>query len=214
MMAVDTGVDAVFEEYSEYLCKENDVKEGIRDVVKDLEQSVREIQTILQRIHRPGGVQEIGNLAESSRSKFEKIKSLFKELEKKVPEDSYWRYNNLWNHTTSRISYLSSLIIYLESEKMASRPEVAAMMGLKIAPPGFYLDLEDYLGGLTFLSNELSRFSVNCVTSEDYDRPVRISEFISSLNTGFRMLNLKNDGLRKKFDGLKVKMVKMLSYII
>ena len=106
---------------------------------------------------------------------------MFKELEKKVPEDSYWRYNNLWNHTTSRISYLSSLIIYLEvnilltskslnhnislaitcscyqSEKMASRPEVAAMMGLKIAPPGFYLDLEDYLGGLTFLSNELSR---------------------------------------------------------
>ena len=32
MMAVDTGVDAVFEEYSEYLCKENDVKEVIKEV--------------------------------------------------------------------------------------------------------------------------------------------------------------------------------------
>ena len=35
-------------------------------------------------------------------------------------------------------------------------------------------------------SNELSRLTVNCVTSEDYSRPERIATFLSTLHTGFR----------------------------
>ena len=50
------------------------------------------------------------------------------------------------------------------------------------------LDIEEYLIGLTHLSNELSRLSVNCVTSEDYSRPERIADFITSLNSGFRFI--------------------------
>ena len=71
------------------------------------------------------------------------------------------------------------------------------------------LDIEEYLIGLTHLSNELSRLSVNCVTSQDYARPVRIADFINSLNSGFRLLNLKNDNLRKKFDGIKYDLKKV-----
>ena len=51
--------------------------------------------------------------------------------------------------------------------------------------------------------------SVNCVTSEDYARPEKIAEFINSLNSGFRLLNLKNDNLRKKFDGIKYDLKKV-----
>lgn len=48
-----------------------------------------------------------------------------------------------------------------------------------------------------------SRLAVNSVTSGDYSRPIRISAFMGELNSGFRLLNLKNDSLRKRFDGLK-----------
>ena len=41
------------------------------------------------------------------------------------------------------------------------------------------------------------------MTQGDYERPLRISAFVGDLLTGFRLLNLKNDGLRKKFDSLK-----------
>lgn len=37
----------------------------------------------------------------------------------------------------------------------------------------------------------------------DYSRAPQVSRFIGNLSTGFRLLNLKNDGLRKRFDGLK-----------
>jgi Translin family len=32
---------------------------------------------------------------------------------------------------------------------------------------------------------------------------MEISKFLSELNAGFRLLNLKNDSLRKRFDALK-----------
>ena len=48
-----------------------------------------------------------------------------------------------------------------------------------------------------------SRLAVNSVILEDYKRPFDIAAFISDVIAGFRLLNLKNDNLRKKFDSLK-----------
>lgn len=45
--------------------------------------------------------------------------------------------------------------------------------------------------------------AVNSVTYGDYNRPINISKFVTELNAGFRLLNLKNDSLRKRFDALK-----------
>jgi predicted translin family RNA/ssDNA-binding protein len=80
-----------------------------------------------------------------------------------------------------------------------------SMFTVKMNPEeaSVYLDLEDYLHGLLLMANELSRFTINCVINRDYSRPVRIGQFMSDLNNGFRELNLKNDFLRKKYDGLK-----------
>lgn len=81
---------------------------------------------------------------------------------------------------------------------------------------GFHLDIEDYLMGVLLLASELSRFATNAVTLGDYDRPMQISRFVADLSAGFRVLNLKNDGLRKRFDGLKydVKKIEEIVYDI
>jgi len=50
---------------------------------------------------------------------------------------------------------------------------------------------------------------VNSVTSADYGRPYKIAVFVAELDAGFRLLNLKNDSLRKKFDGLKYDLKKI-----
>ena len=59
-----------------------------------------------------------------------------------------------------------------------------------------------------------SRLSVNSVTAGDYSRPLHISTFINELDSGFRLLNHKNDSLRKRYDGLKydVKKVEEVVY--
>ena len=54
-----------------------------------------------------------------------------------------------------------------------------------------------------------SRLAVNAVTSGDYGRPMKIAKFVGELDSGFRLLNLKNDSLRKRFDGLKYDLKKV-----
>lgn len=45
-----------------------------------------------------------------------------------------------------------------------------------------------------------------------------MSQFVAELNSGFRLLNLKNDGLRKRFDALKYDVKKIeevgMNYLI
>ena len=53
------------------------------------------------------------------------------------------------------------------------------------------------------LSDHQSRLAVNSVTLGDMHRPALIAAFIRDINNGFRALSLKNDGLRKRYDGLK-----------
>lgn len=45
------------------------------------------------------------------------------------------------------------------------------------------------------------RYVVNQVTAGDYDCPRKVLKFLTDLHASFRMLNLRNDFLRKKFDG-------------
>lgn len=65
------------------------------------------------------------------------------------------------------------------------------------------MEMDDYFVGSLQLASELARFATNAVTLGDFERPVNISRFVAELNAGFRLLNLKNDGLRKRYDGLK-----------
>ncbi len=85
---------------------------------------------------------------------------------------------------------------------------------------------------LRLLTNILqSRLCVNCVISENYSLPLVISTFVDDLYGtytplkikeitlllgGFRLLNLKNDNLRKRFDGIKydVKKIEEVVYDI
>lgn len=138
--------------------------------------------------------------------------------------------------------FLIALTVYLEAGILVSRETAAEILGLKpVRAEGFHLDIEDYLMGLLQLTTELvctniwlinyiskpkyelslylqfqSRFATNSVTLGDYDRPLQISHFVSNLNAGFRLLNLKNDGLRKRFDTLKydVKKIEEIVYDI
>ncbi|ODQ65608.1 Translin [Nadsonia fulvescens var. elongata DSM 6958] len=84
---------------------------------------------------------------------------------------------------------------------------------------GLWFGTEEYLHAIISLINELSRLSVNLVTTisttnalnkdqsdtvkENFTLPVMINTFIKSLQSGFMMLNLKNDSLRRRFDSIK-----------
>jgi hypothetical protein len=85
----------------------------------------------------------------------------------------------------------------------------------------FHITIEEYLLALTSLVEELvcfflvfsfhrsllisgqTRLARNAVTLGDYERPLLINQFVKDVFAGFQILNLKNDILRRKSDGLK-----------
>ncbi len=73
----------------------------------------------------------------------------------------------------------------------------------------FHITIEEYLMALASMTEELSRLAVNAVTLGDYEMAVTISHFVKSVHAGFQLLNLKNDFLRRKVDGIKYSVKKV-----
>lgn len=198
------SVNELFGAVQASLAADQDVREDIRKVVQVLEQTAREILTLLQTVHQISGFKEIPNKCQKAREHFDTVKTHLAELKTKFPADQYYRFNEHWRFVLQRLIFLAAFVVYLESETLVTREDVATILGIQVKRhKGFHLDIEDYLSGLLILANELSRLALNSVTAGDYTRPLRISSFINELDSGFRLLNLKNDSLRKRYDGLK-----------
>ena len=65
------------------------------------------------------------------------------------------------------------------------------------------LDTRVSLSCAFVLTPQQTRLARNSVTLGDYRRPLVISQFIKDVHAGFQILNLKNDILRKRSDGIK-----------
>ncbi|RZC36299.1 Translin domain containing protein [Asbolus verrucosus] len=200
MSASDSIIESIFTPFQESINSEQDVREEIRNIMKDIERSLREIITALQIIHRSLKGEETA--CWTARKLFEDVRAGFDKLNSVVPEGQYYRYNDHWRYATQRLCFLAALVVFLEKGFLIDKVTTAQIVGLH-EKSRIHLDLEDYLMGLLNLATELARFAINSVTYGDYNRPLQISKFVAELNAGFRLLNLKNDSLRKRFDALK-----------
>lgn len=205
-----SNIAEIFSSYQISLEAEQELREIIRQVVRDTEQSAREILTLLQTVHQQDGIKSVPTVCEKCIPMFEAVKQKMADLAGKIPENQYYRYNDQWRFLMQRLAFLSAFLQYLQTESLVTREQTAALIGVKVnREEGFHIDLDDYLMGLLQLASELSRLAVNSVTAGDYSRPLRIKNFVSEMDAGFRLLNLKNDSLRKRFDALKYDLKKV-----
>ena len=221
-----------FQYWVKDLEEEQVIKESIRNRVRELETSGRELAAILQKVHHASGYSNLSSVVKEVEDVFQtRIQEHFRHLVEVVPPGQYFRYHFMYNMTIQRFVYQAALTHYLKTEDLLLLEDAAKMLGIKYTSykknssdeddkmsdetpekhslDVFHLDLEDYLAGITQLSNELSRLVINAVTHGDYQRPKRIATFLNNLDGGFRLLNLKNDMLRKKFDSLKYDLKKV-----
>uniref|UniRef100_A0A8V0ZLY9 Translin n=1 Tax=Gallus gallus TaxID=9031 RepID=A0A8V0ZLY9_CHICK len=195
------SVSAMFVALQGALTADQDIREEIRKVVQALEQTAREMLTLLQGVHQGAGFQDIPKKCQKAREHFGTVRTQMESLKTKFPADQFHEH---WRFVLQRLVFLASFVVYLETETLVTREAVAEILGIEAdRERGFHLDIEDYLSGVLTLASELARLAVNSVTAGDYSRPLRISTFINELDSGFRLLNLKNDSLRKRYDGLK-----------
>ncbi|KAJ3019669.1 hypothetical protein HKX48_001912 [Thoreauomyces humboldtii] len=161
----------------------------------------------LNNVHSTTTETGIASQLQAVDPKFNDLRAEIRKLSALIPADQYYRYNQMWNMTLQQAVFLSAYTVYLQHERLVSIAEVEQMLGTRVCLrgdlPEFHIGIEDYLHGLVSMTSELSRLAVNCVTAGDFARPLRISKFVGDLYSGFQLLNLKNDSLRKRFDAIK-----------
>ncbi|KAF7722127.1 hypothetical protein EC973_003671 [Apophysomyces ossiformis] len=185
----------------------------IRLVVRDLDRTCRKLNAKLNFIHsNPTSlVPEV---------EFSEIQERIQKLAALIPENDYYKYNDLWQRTLQNAVFIAVFKYYLEQEELIDIATVEKCIGVKVDVNNdlqeFHIQLEDVLHAYISLVNELSRLAINSVTVGDYPRVIRISAFVRELSAGFQLLNLKNDSLRKRFDGIKydVKKIEEVVYDI
>ncbi|KAJ5290106.1 uncharacterized protein N7443_010359 [Penicillium atrosanguineum] len=133
----------------------------------------------------------------------------------------FYKYNGLWTRELQNLIASIELCAWLgglEEHKGSSSASFMTIedVGKFLEVPvnlkeqdAFHLTIEEYLLALIAMVEELSRLAVNSVTLGDYERPLQISNFIKDLFSGFQLLNLKNDILRKRSDGVKYSVKKV-----
>jgi len=160
--------------------------------------------SILQLIH--SNVTKLNEICSKVRELFVPTREEFAKLQKLIPTELYYKYHDHWKYAISQFVGMAALVTWLESRRLITLKETEILIGItgkEGVCSSFCLELEDYLLGLCNIPSELSRLSVNSVTVGNYDLPIEISKFIGDLHSGFRLLNLKNDNLRKRYDSMK-----------
>ncbi|KAF8716530.1 Translin, partial [Rhizoctonia solani] len=173
----------------------------------ELDRKSRNASGIMNRIH---STLEMQPLTDSSSSITKSCYEEFAKIASVVPPNQFWRWKDMWTRSLQNIIFVTALNEYLTTERLITLPECEQLLGVDPEWEGrFQIPSEDYLHGIIALVNELSRLAVNAVTLGDFNRPVQISIFVRDLYSGFSLLNLKNDSLRRRFDSLKYDMKKI-----
>ncbi|KAM0875169.1 hypothetical protein ACQ4PT_036975 [Festuca glaucescens] len=193
-------MDAQFESFRAQLDGSSALRDRIRAVVSEVESASRAATAALLLVHQPVPLADVLGKA---KLQVEVIKGLYSQLAEILKEcpGQYYRYHGDWRTETQTVVSMLAFTHWLETGGLLTHAEAQEKLGLSSGE--FGLDVEDYLTGLCFMSSDFPRYVVNRVTSGDYDCPRKVLSFLTDLHASFRMLNLRNDFLRKKFDGVK-----------
>ncbi|KAL6141953.1 hypothetical protein ACLB2K_060238 [Fragaria x ananassa] len=189
-----------FQDFRAQLEESGTLRDRIRAVVMEIESTTRLIHSGLLLVHQSRSTPEV---LEKPKTQIAVLKELYNRLAEIVRESPgrYYRYHGDWKSETQTVVSLLAFMHWLETGTLLLHNEAEETLGLNGSE--FGLDVEDYLVGICFMSNELPRYVVNQVTAGDYDCPRKVMKFLTDLHASFRLLNLRNDFLRKKFDGMK-----------
>ncbi|KAI9277802.1 Translin [Sporodiniella umbellata] len=193
-------------------------RDEIRSVVKELDRTSRLLTSQLSQIHaNPTDLVPTVDY-KVAREQLQTLSDLVR--------NEFYRYHEMWSRVVHQLVFLVIFQSYLENGQIISTiiPTIESSLGgtaqfkvdIHNNVEGFHIPLEDILQGYISLINELSRLAVNCVTVGDYERPLVISQHVKELSSGFQLLNLKNDNIRKRFDSIKydVKKIEEVVYDI
>ncbi|KAL3479246.1 recombination hotspot-binding protein [Aspergillus californicus] len=211
---------AIFESLQSKIDEEAAVRDELNEIVQTLARKGRSTQATLSRAHSTPADQLSPVLEDVSKEILLQKEGILR-LKSVADKHPFYKYNNVWSRELQNLVSSIELCAWLggfqeykssSSASFLTMEEVGKFLDIPVnlkEEDAFHLTLEEYLLSLISMVEELARLAVNSVTLGDYERPMQISNFIKDLFSGFQLLNLKNDILRKRSDGIKYSVKKV-----
>ncbi|KAF1996778.1 Translin [Amniculicola lignicola CBS 123094] len=213
-MSAQSGMvdPAIFQDLQTRVDEDAAVRDELKDLVQTLEKHNRQISFVLSRAHSTP-VSKLSAVLEEAESSAEQIVESIGKLSQSASKLPYYKFNSLWSRQVQDAAFNLLFWAWLGGDQdghIQGRLLTIEELGIVLKIPvnlkdrdEFHLTIEEYLQALISLVEELARLARNSVTMEDYERPLLINRFVKDLLAGFQILNLKNDSLRRRSDGLK-----------
>ena len=231
-------LSASFVAFGSLLERESDEVEQVSKLVRDLHRINRAVASSLQSIHTTGCASDAALSAVASAAQAELMASLpvyasMSAIIRASSSPSY-KLHHVWQFALQQSIFLLVLCHFLQHRTLLPLTAVTAALQLELVTcdldecastahsttsvsplarsltyPAAALCVPSYLTGVTFISKELTRLAVNAVRSGNPSLVSPISAFLHDLYAAYRLLNLRNDQLRRKVDGLKYDVLKV-----
>ncbi|KAF2743194.1 Translin [Sporormia fimetaria CBS 119925] len=217
-MAAQSGMvdPAIFQDLQARTDEDTAVRDELKEFVQTLEKQTRNILFVLSRAHSTPAAKlhEVLKAAESPIDDAVATVSKLSDAASKVP---YYKFNQMWSRQMQDLVFTILFWGWLggkneggeiKNGRLLTIEELGQLLKIPVNlkdRDAFHLTIEEYLHALISLVEELARLARNSVTLGDYARPLLINQFVKDLLAGFQILNLKNDALRRRSDGLKYK---------
>ncbi|KAF7714947.1 Translin [Penicillium ucsense] len=210
----------IFEDLQAKIDEETTVRDELHEIVQTLARRGRSTQAILSRAHSTPADQLKPVLDDAAVEILAQKQEVLR-LKAVADQHPFYKYNGLWTRELQNLVTSIELCAWLgglqefkgsDSGSFLTIEEVGKFLEVPVnlkEQDAFHLTIEEYLLALISVVEELSRLAVNSVTLGDYERPLQIGNFIKDLFAGFQLLNLKNDILRKRSDGIKYSVKKV-----
>ncbi|KAF2705738.1 Translin [Pleomassaria siparia CBS 279.74] len=208
---------AIFEDLQTRVDEDTAVRDELKDIVQALEKHNRTISFVLSRAHSTPTA-NLSSVLNAAQESIQKAIGTVTALSRSASKLPYYKFNSMWSRQVQDLIFGILFWGWLGGyQSNASTPKCGRLLTLPdlsiiLAVPvnlkdrdEFHLTIEEYLQALISLVEELSRLARNSVTLGDYERPLLINQFVKDVLAGFQILNLKNDTLRRRSDGLKYK---------
>ncbi|OOF99918.1 hypothetical protein ASPCADRAFT_503855 [Aspergillus carbonarius ITEM 5010] len=210
----------IFEDLQAKIDDEAAVRDELHDIVQTLARKGRSTQAILSRAHSTP-TDQLKPVLDDATKEIIAQRDEVSRLKTVADKHPFYKYNGVWTRELQNLVSSIELCAWLggleeyktnSSASFLTIEEVGKFLGVPVnlkEQDAFHLTIEEYLLALISMVEELARLAVNSVTLGDYTRPVQIGNFIKDLFAGFQLLNLKNDILRKRSDGIKYSVKKV-----
>ncbi|WRT68698.1 uncharacterized protein IL334_005678 [Kwoniella shivajii] len=182
---------------------DQNLKKAIKESIEPIDDLSRGAITELNKLHSAPFSQH-AEICQNAINIIGKTQSLWTDVAKLIPESEFYRYQFALGPTMRALTTSIVLARFILHDDLTPSHTISTVLGLQSESTSvLQLSAEDYLQGVIGAVNELPRLSVNAVTAQNFELPVKIASFVNDIFASYSLLNLRNDALRRKFDSLK-----------